>query len=328
MQRYGYQYKSRFHKEKPEGRIIRVLNLLVLVFSIIVFILLILSVFKIVKESLVQKTIISPVARNVNASIASVKNIIFPERLSDVVLKSLKGNEGTYGVAIKNLKTGESYYYNEKKIFQSASLYKLWVMAEAYRLIEQGSLDPEKVLSAEVEALNNKFDIATESAELTQGTVSARVQDSITQMIVISSNYSALLLVSEIKLSSVSKFLSDFGFLHSKTGSPPTTTANDIADFYEKLYKGQLGNKKSTQAMLDLLKNQTLNDRIPKYLPDTLSIGHKTGELDGFKHDAGIVYAPKGDYIIVIMSDTKDPQIAAEQEALLSKAVYQYFESE
>lgn len=324
---YEYKYKSRSRNttERPV-RFVRILNLLVLFFSILVLILLAFSIVKIVRENLIQRTIISPVASSVFSSVTKIKNIIFPVTLKQIIAESLKEKEGTYAVVVKNLKTNESYSLNPNKVFPSASLYKLWVMAEASRLIEQGKLDPEKVLTADVVDLNNEFEIATDSAELTDGTVSARIADAITQMIVISNNYSALLLISEIKLSNVSKFLSDFGFTHSKTGSPPITTAGDVADFYEKLYREQFGNKNTTKQMLDLLKNQTLNDRIPKYLPDTLDIGHKTGELDSFKHDAGIVYAKKGDYILVILSDTPDPEVAAEQEALLSKAVYQYFE--
>lgn len=320
MQRYEYQYKTRAQRNNRPGRFIRFLNLLVLVFSILVFILIMLSIMKVFRENLIQKKIISPV-------VSGIQNIIFPPSLEKVVAKSLKGQEGMYAVVIKNLKTDESYAFNQDQVFESASLYKLWVMVESYRLIEQKKLDPEKVLTADVDDLNNKFEIATESAELTDGTVSARVTDALTQMIEISNNYSALLLVSEIKLSSIARFLNDFGLSSSKTGSPPTTTAGDIADFYEKLYSGQLANKISTKTMLDLLKNQTLNDRIPKYLPDDIDIGHKTGELDSFKHDAGIVYATKGNYIIVIMSNTKDPQEAAETEALLSKAIYDYFEN-
>lgn len=326
MRKYEYKYKSSFYSERSKGKFIRFLNLLVLIFSIIVFVLFIFSGIKIIRDNIIQKSLISPVIDSVSFSIAKIKNTIFPVTLEQIVAKSLKGQEGTYAVVIKNLKTNESYELNQDKVFQAASLYKLWVMAETYRLIEQGKLDPEKVLSSDVVDLNNKFNIATDSAELAEGTVSARVQDALTQMIEVSSNYSALLLASDINLSNVSRFLSDFEFSHSKITNPPVTTAGDIADFYEKLYLGKLANKESTKQMLVLLKNQTLNDRIPKYLPDALDIGHKTGELDSFKHDAGIVYAPQGDYIIVIMSDTKDSASAAEQEALLSKAVYEYFE--
>ena len=47
--------------------------------------------------------------------------------------------------------------------------------------------------------------------------------------------------------------------------------------------------------MLELLKAQTLNDKLPKYLPDQVIMAHKAGELDDVSHDAGIVYSPAGD---------------------------------
>jgi beta-lactamase class A len=103
------------------------------------------------------------------------------------------------------------------------------------------------------------------------------------------------------------------------------TTAKDIASFYKLLYNGKLIDEQSSQQMLEILKRQKLNDRIPKYLPNQTIIAHKTGELDGVKHDAGIVFTPKGDYIIVLMSDTANELVAAEIEANVSKAVWEYF---
>lgn len=277
---------------------------------------------------LFKKAVISPVASSVTRSFETARKIFFPTRLDNIVRKSLENAQGTYAISIKNLKNGETYNLNQDKAFASASLYKLWVMGEAFSLIHNGKLDPNKVLTADVNDLNRIFGISTESAELKEGEVSARVQDALTQMITISSNYSALLLAREIKVTNISAFLSNYGFSNSKTGNPPVTTAADIADFYEKLYKGRIADSESTKQMVALLKAQTLNDRIPKYLPDAIDIAHKTGELDGFKHDAGIVFTPKGDYILVILSKTDNPQQAAETEALLSKAVYEYFENE
>ncbi len=80
--------------------------------------------------------------------------------------------------------------------------------------------------------------------------------------------------------------------------------------------------------MLEILKRQRINDRIPKYLPDDLEVAHKTGELDGFKHDAGIVYTPKGDYLFIALSKSTSPAQAAERIALLSKEVYAYFDAQ
>ena len=49
---------------------------------------------------------------------------------------------------------------------------------------------------------------------------------------------------------------------------------------------------------MELLLGQQVNDRIPWFLPDEVPIAHKTGGLDRFAHDAGIVFAPGGPYLI------------------------------
>lgn len=54
--------------------------------------------------------------------------------------------------------------------------------------------------------------------------------------------------------------------------------------------------------MLDLLRNQGINDRIPALLPDGVSVAHKTGELPGVRNDGGIVRCGREQYIVVLMS--------------------------
>ena len=44
------------------------------------------------------------------------------KNLEVVVKNALKGTKGTYGIAVKNLKTGESYVVNEHQTCQAASL--------------------------------------------------------------------------------------------------------------------------------------------------------------------------------------------------------------
>lgn len=247
--------------------------------------------------------------------------------LKDVAGGSLAGAKGTYGIAIKNLKTGESYYSNEHRIFEAGSLYKLWVMAETYKQIAKGTLTGDQELHGDIAVLNEKFHIASEEAELTEGVVDFTVKSALTQMITISHNYAALVLSDRVQLSNVANFLRESGFNESSVGTsdkPPKSTAADIASFFEKLYKGNLANTQYTSEMIELLKGQQLNGGLPKFLGNTMT-AHKTGEIGWFKHDAGIVYAPKGDYIIVVLSESNSPAGAQERIALLSKAVYEYF---
>ncbi len=257
-------------------------------------------------------------------NVAQVEN----NPLKAIVENSLQGTKGTYGIVIKNLKTGESYFANEHRVFEAGSLYKLWVMAVVYKEIQEGQLTKDQVLSEDIAALNQEFFIDPEEAEQTDGTITLTVGSALTQMITISHNYAALLLAQKVTLPQMTAFLKEAGFNESTVGTqgaPPTVTPFDVTLFLEKLYKGELASQEYSQEMIDLLKNQKLTDGLPKYLPDTSKVANKTGEIGWFKHDGGIVFSEKGDYIIVIMSESDSPAGAQERIALLSKAVYDYF---
>lgn len=256
------------------------------------------------------------------------ESLLMSNPLARAALSPLVGVPGSYGIYIKHLKTGEILAKNEHKQYESASLYKLWVMATAFEQIKTRKLNESQELKEEVAVLNEKFRIATESAELTEGTIDLTVHDALEKMITISDNYAALLLAAKIRLSTIASFLDRHGFEESKVGingESPTTTAFDMALFFEKLYKGELADEAYTAKMIDLLKRQTLNEKLPKHLPEESVIAHKTGELGTFSHDAGIVYTTKGDYIIVVLSDTRAPAEAVKNIAEISEGIYRYF---
>ena len=202
-------------------------------------------------------------------------------------------------------------------------------MAVVINQLESGQLKENQILSQNASVLNNKFNIDPKLAEQTSGTVTFSVGNGLKQMISISANMPALLLTEKVKLSTIATFLTQNGFKESKVGTgseAPETTPSDMALFFEKLYKGELANQEYTAKIIDLLKSQQLNDKLPKYLPEDTVVAHKTGEIGWFSHDAGIVYSPKGDYIIVILSESDSPAVAEDRIAQVSKAVYEYFE--
>lgn len=252
------------------------------------------------------------------------------ETLSRAVHGALEGTEGSYAIVVKNLQSGEYYAQQEDVTYDAASLYKLWVMAVIYEYMKAGRLQPEQELSADVADLNETFKIASESAEQTEGTVTYTVDEALEQMITISDNYAALLLTDAISRNSVADFLKRYEFTGSRVGNgekPPVTTAADVSRLFEKLYDGQLVDAASSQQMLERLKRQRLNSKIPSELPDEVFVAHKTGELDGDSHDAGIVYAPGGEYVLVVLSRSDDRDAANARISAISKAVYDHFES-
>jgi beta-lactamase class A len=312
----GWSRKRRIFRRRVKKFVLFAILFLVIIFLWTIFF----------NSSRKTATIISPLADTfVGRSAQVISNIVNPSRLESVVTNSLKGTTGTYAVVIKNLKTGESYSLNADKKFTSASLYKLWVMATIFQQVETGKLSMDTMVKKDIATLNEDFDIASDAAELTDGAFNMSVKNALNQMITISHNYAALSLVQEVGLSNIANFLKQQGFVNSNVKSPPSTTAPDIALFFEKLYEGHFAGPESTKQMIELLKKQQINDRIPKYLPEGVEVAHKTGELDFVKHDAGIVFTEKGDYIIVVLSESKSPSGAADRIALLSKDIFEYF---
>lgn len=229
--------------------------------------------------------------------------------LKGVVEKSMAGVSGRYGIYIKNLKTGESYFSKENEIFEAGSLYKLWVMEKVFARINEGSLDEEDILSDNISNLNRKFSIASDEAELTSGGISLSIKNALEQMITISHNYAAMLLLDKV----------------GKTNIPTKITAEEVGLFFERLYKKEVINEQYSNRMLDLLSRQKITDRIPKFLPADLRITHKTADLGFFEHDGGIVFSSKGDYIFIVLSESDMPDAAGKRIAELSKAIFDYF---
>lgn len=246
------------------------------------------------------------------------------EALADQIDPIVEASDASFGIVIKSLTSDMSYEYHEHEQFPSASLYKLWVMKVAYDQIANGSLSREEVFDRDIVELNLINDIATESAEKKEGRVTYTTEQAISQMITVSDNYAAYVLADRIGLGKVRMFLEENNFTDSSIAVPPTTSAYDIARFYELLYKGRLSDPEQSEEMITLLKNQQLNSKLPMLLPEDIVIAHKTGELGSITHDAGIVYTKKGDYIIVVLTDSDDPEQAIHVISEISKTVYSF----
>lgn len=232
--------------------------------------------------------------------------------LKTTIEKALAGTQGAYAVFVKNLKTQEKYIFNKDRVFEPGSLYKLWVMQLIFEKIQKGELAENQILTQDVDFLNKYFEIASDEAELTSGVINLTIKSAIEQMIAISHNYAALLLLTQVDRSKI----------------PIKITVSDISLFFERLYKKELISEEYSLKMLDILKRQKLNDGLPKHLPKNIQIAHKTGEIDWFKHDGGIVFTQNGDYIIVVLSESKSPFGAQQRIANISKDVYDYFAKE
>ncbi|MDQ6693950.1 MAG: class A beta-lactamase-related serine hydrolase [Chloroflexota bacterium] len=237
---------------------------------------------------------------------------------------------GTWGVAIKKLDTGQYAAFNGDKKQVSASLYKTWVLNELFRQAKAGTVALSDY--ATVDGTDTYEDSLTGGASFSPG-------DSITlsraafEMITVSDNTCAHLLVRLLDPDNINRFMQRKGLFHSLldwySGGDNLTTPIDMLHEMEMIATSQMVDADSSRQMAQLLAQQVKNDIISPGLPSGVPFAHKTGWLDGMMHDAGIVYSPAGPFVIVVMGSNLDSyQTIYDNVPALARRVYKYLSIE
>ncbi len=195
---------------------------------------------------------------------------------------------GIYGIHVESLGEGVAAIHNATVQLYSASLYKLFAAQLAFERIDSGQW--------------SLYQRMTDEASLKQ---------CLDKMITVSDNDCGRAIIKKLGYSNINaRAMKTLGYPSTNlSGAYTKSSAQDVAKLLEDLYDGELLSRSSSQAFLDLLAAQKINNRLPQGLPDGVQIMHKTGDLVGYVHDAGIVRTVDGpSYIIVVMSGP-DPSI-------------------
>ncbi|HKG25056.1 MAG TPA: serine hydrolase, partial [Thermomicrobiales bacterium] len=92
----------------------------------------------------------------------------------------------------------------------------------------------------------------------------------------------------------------------AKSGPANVTTPHDMSRYFQLLLAGDVVNPTVSGEILDILKQQAVDDRFPILLPYPTDMAHKTGNLDHVVHDVGTIWAPDGPVILAAMIEA-DP---------------------
>lgn len=198
------------------------------------------------------------------------------------LLDDLVSQKGDYGMSLRQIGgSGWTASSGGGKTYTTASTYKLFVAYAVLRRIEAGQM--------------NWADGATASQ-----TVSACFDN----MIVNSDNTCAEWFGNKIGWKTITDMIHNVGLssatsLYTRGGF--VATPDDEALFLTKLQTGQLLSASSTDRLLGVMKRQIYRAGIPAGVASP--VADKVGFLNGLLHDAAIVYAPSGTYVLVIMTN-------------------------
>jgi len=242
--------------------------------------------------------------------------------LETVIRNALGQDIDHYGVVVKRLDDGAGAAINPGGVYYAASLFKVWVMVEAFQQEAGGLLSPDEqyVVSDYYAGLSLNPDEVALCSHVT-------AEEALQAMMRVSDNVAANMMLERVGTANTNNMLRQFGLAVSgvQNGGDVYTTANGMELVLEAIARHQAVSPEASDEMLALLASETLDSRIPALLPPGTRIAHKTGSWDNATNDAGIAYSPNATYVIVVLSDLGYDADADSEIAGLSRAVYEYF---
>ncbi|GAB3556403.1 serine hydrolase [Spelaeicoccus albus] len=252
-----------------------------------------------------------------------------PDTLAHIIRDHARDGESV-SVAIQvEPETWIDYRADER--LRSASLIKVPIMMTILDAVRRGAIAPDQQVPTPEPAGGSGV-----LQNLQQRPYSAH--DLLTLMIVVSDNMATNALIDFVGMPAVNEWSKRLGLVDTTlsrhmmdgkavaTGHENFTSARDMAMVLGAVSTGRVPG--SDDAMRILLGQQSTGG-LPEYLPDGWLLAHKTGELDGLRHDAGIVTTDlQHSATVVVMCDgfrgTDGPARASSIIRAIGRGVYEH----
>jgi beta-lactamase class A len=234
-------------------------------------------------------------------------------RLADEV-EAVRRGRGTVSVAaLVAGEEGPRVAIADDEQHYSASTMKLPILVAAHRLAERGLLDPGRPVRVHDDFASRNpgrrfvMDQGEDSDPDTWAAMGTEVPlDVLThRMITVSGNLATNLVLDEVGTAEVASVLADAGcsdrtavvrgiedYAAREIGLDNVITADDMTRLLVALVQGRLAGPEATAACEQTLQAQEYRNGIPAGLPADVTVGNKTGWIDGVNHDVALIHAP------------------------------------
>jgi beta-lactamase class A len=253
--------------------------------------------------------------------------------------------EGTVGVSIQNLATGEALSIRGEEKFPSASLIKVSVLVALLDEVRRGTLrldDPITMIARDRVGGSGVL-------QHLHGGLGLTVEDAARLMIIISDNTATNLLLDKVPMRTVWAKMDSLGLpatrIHSKTFLRGTsvamdssvrygvgvTTPDETVRLFALLHQGRAVSPALDSLALAILRGNEDWNKLVRWLPEGAEAAHKSGDVDQSRNDCGILYGPDAPVALCVMTrENRDTSYATDNPANLliariGAAVYGHF---
>jgi beta-lactamase class A len=257
-----------------------------------------------------------------------------PQTLDEKVQTALAGFQGKAWIYAKNLDAGKDYALRADEQTRTASTIKIAIMAETFHQTAQGKVRWDDPIELTKDKKQGGSGILFEFSDGTK----IDLKTAVNLMIVVSDNTATNLVLDKVGADNVNDFMDSLGLSdiksmrkiggggESKAFADPRNklfglgraSPRQMVRLVEMMDNGQLVSKEASAQMIDILKRQQYKDGIGRGEPDTVPVASKSGALDRFRADVGIIYTRRGriamavylDDMRVVAYDQENPGLA------------------
>lgn len=255
----------------------------------------------------------------------------------DEITNIISSVQGTFGVAVYELKYKRDFGINTNELFPSACTRKVPIAMAAYSEAEKGSLSLDENLTlTEDNIVGGTGTLQGQSAGSTYS-----IRELIRLMIIESDNTAGNMVIDRLGLDLINNFVKEMGASNTYNAGKfmipaPTdseTTPADMCKILNNLQNDKTLSSEDSNEIISLMKQSIYKDVIAGEIPEDI-VANKRGEYyvsesDNVEGDIGIVYLEGNPYIISIfakgLSGDEDYNISILSD--ISKKIYD-FESE
>ncbi len=242
---------------------------------------------------------------------------------------------GTVGLYVKHLSTGASASVNGDRVMPAASLYKLPIMTEVIRQVRLQRLSLDQQMT-----VNRAHWVPGSGVLQARVGESLPVRELLQLLIQQSDNIAAMMLLDLTGLNNVNLTMQGMGLRQTRLLDyrtpgvlstpigPYQTTAGDMGLLMDTIAGGKLVDPTGSEEALKLLEAKQASELLADGLPWWAKVAHKWGEIPGARHEAGIVFTPRGQYVVIVMTENLDPNGSGGYITDVSRAIFAYFEKD
>ena len=259
------------------------------------------------------------------------------EKIQSIMKKYQAKTSAPLGIGFRDMESKTEIMLQEDQLFPIASVFKIFVLIELFRMIERGEISMEQEIVLE----EKDFAVGSGFLKNFRPGCSLPLYDYCYMMMSYSDNTATDIVMKIVTPERIRKdLLEPFGLEKTRVellcnrlvtecyivpapkgetlpdgnlsyrlapyflcqeNEDNRSTVRELMRCLTMLYEERFLTPSSTRQALDIMKLCALNQRIPKKLPKETVVAHKTGSLDRVCNDVGFVYSPKGTYAIILL---------------------------